>query len=280
MLSTAENVSRVCPTKAISWKAGRLVLAGIDTSVIDEKPLKPMAVTAVNSSVGASINSSEAQPSEGGADVTPSPDGREERVKAVESKIKKRSFWLQFAAWAVALTVLLTALICYNFVGVKADGKNDVYKVGDTAPDFTFGTVYDTAGARLEDGSLTENIKLSDFGGKAVVLNFWYTTCDPCKAELPDFYEAQKTYGDDVAIIVVHVINSVDDAGVQAEIDRQGWNDWDINLHTRHRRGEGYSILSGGNVNLSENGYNGFRQKKYTFTIHGQNSQRDRLTKR
>ncbi len=218
----------VCPTKAISWKGSRLVLAGIDTSVIDEKPLKPMAVTAVNSSVGASINSSEAQPSEGGADVTPSPDGREERVKAVESKIKKRSFWLQFAAWAVALTVLLTALICYNFVGVKADGKNDVYKVGDTAPDFTFGTVYDTAGARLEDGSLTENIKLSDFGGKAVVLNFWYTTCDPCKAELPDFYEAQKTYGDDVAIIVVHVINSVDDAGVQAEIDRQGWNDWEL----------------------------------------------------
>ena len=31
-----------------------------------------------------------------------------------------------------------------------------------------------------------ENIQLKDLRGKVVVLNFWFTTCPPCKAEIPD----------------------------------------------------------------------------------------------
>ena len=38
-------------------------------------------------------------------------------------------------------------------------------------------------------------VNLSDFKGKAIILNFFATWCPPCKQEIPDFIELQKEYG-------------------------------------------------------------------------------------
>jgi peroxiredoxin len=35
-----------------------------------------------------------------------------------------------------------------------------------------------------------KTIKLSDYKGKVLFLNFWATWCPPCRAEIPDFIEA------------------------------------------------------------------------------------------
>ena len=56
---------------------------------------------------------------------------------------------------------------------------------GDLAPDFEASTI---------EG---ERVRLSDFRGKAVYLNFWASWCTPCRAEMPDIialldqYEAE-----------------------------------------------------------------------------------------
>ncbi len=53
---------------------------------------------------------------------------------------------------------------------------------GKKAPDFTLTTT---------DG---KTLKLSDFKGKGVIVNFWATWCPPCRAEIPDMIELQKEY--------------------------------------------------------------------------------------
>jgi thiol-disulfide isomerase/thioredoxin len=53
----------------------------------------------------------------------------------------------------------------------------------DTAPDFALQSL---------EG---KTVRLSDFRGKPVVLNFWATWCGPCKIEMPWFVDLQKQYG-------------------------------------------------------------------------------------
>lgn len=69
------------------------------------------------------------------------------------------------------------------------------------APDFT-----------LDDASGTP-VRLSDYRGKVVLLNFWATWCGPCRMEMPLFVEFQQAYRDR-GFSVLGV--SVDDEGWSA----------------------------------------------------------------
>jgi len=51
------------------------------------------------------------------------------------------------------------------------------------APDFS---LTDLAGRKL---------RLSDYRGQVVLLDFWASWCDPCKREIPHFVEMQNRYG-------------------------------------------------------------------------------------
>jgi len=61
-------------------------------------------------------------------------------------------------------------------------------------------------GALAPDITVTDlegqQIKLSDFRGKRVLLNFWATWCPPCRAEVPILQAAHEKYGDDDFVIL------------------------------------------------------------------------------
>ncbi len=61
------------------------------------------------------------------------------------------------------------------------------------APDFT---VYD------KDNN---PVKLSDFRGKPVILNFWASWCGPCVSEMPEFQEFYDQYGEDIHFVLVNL---------------------------------------------------------------------------
>ena len=93
----------------------------------------------------------------------------------------------------VALTVAVLAMLASGKYLDKSRG-GQLRLIGDikgvAAPDFTLLTL---------DG---QKVKLSDYRGKAVLLNFWATWCPPCKVEMPWFVDLQKQYSRDGLVVL------------------------------------------------------------------------------
>ena len=79
------------------------------------------------------------------------------------------------------------------------------YEIGNKAIDFEV--------ELLNDGK----VKLSDYYGKPIFLNFWATWCGPCVREMPHIQEVSEEYGDKVVILAINISDSSED--VKAFVD-------------------------------------------------------------
>lgn len=67
-------------------------------------------------------------------------------------------------------------------------GKNN-NQSENLAPNFT---LLDTDG---------NNVSLSDYKGKVVIINFWTTWCGPCRYEIPDLVQLYEKYNQDLIVL-------------------------------------------------------------------------------
>jgi cytochrome c biogenesis protein CcmG/thiol:disulfide interchange protein DsbE len=131
---------------------------------------------------------------------------------------------LRFAA----RNILAVSLLTTAFTGCNRGDHPGL--IGNAAPEIT-----------VHNGAQT--IRLSQFRGKIVLLNFWATWCAPCIDELPSLQELQKMRPD----IQVLAVSIDDDPAAYAAFLKQ----YDINLLSVRDGSQG-SNLKYGTVKVPE----------------------------
>lgn len=120
--------------------------------------------------------------------------------------MKKTLKWIIPAILLVCL--IAGAVVIYNNLGdkYKNEGTNQSSqeKAPTPAPDFT---VYDKEG---------NPVRLSDFKGKPVVVNFWTSWCVYCKEEMPDFERLYKENPD----VQFMMINAAGEQDIRSEAEK------------------------------------------------------------
>jgi peroxiredoxin len=71
-----------------------------------------------------------------------------------------------------------------------AGGAFNTIDVGQVAPDFSLPNL---------DG---ESVRLADFRGRPVIMNFWASWCAPCKLEMPELQAAYEAHQDEGLVIL------------------------------------------------------------------------------
>jgi thiol-disulfide isomerase/thioredoxin len=100
--------------------------------------------------------------------------------------------------------------------------------VGEIAPDFT---LLDLEG---------KEVRLGEFRGKVVFVNFWATWCPPCRAEMPDIeslYQEHKDKG----LVVIGIDISESEATVRQFVQRGGYS-WTFVLDSDGAVAASYNI--------------------------------------
>ena len=83
------------------------------------------------------------------------------------------SWWVMFSSMACCLAIGLV---------VPDAAVAKVPAIGAVAPDFTLRS------------SLGKNLKLSEYRGQVVMINFWATWCAPCRQEMPELNRLYEQY--------------------------------------------------------------------------------------
>jgi thiol-disulfide isomerase/thioredoxin len=132
----------------------------------------------------------------------PSPDHQPQKApvaaEPVSSRPSRKTAWLGMGAVLAALALLMfmpdQGPVDPNAPPPAADGsgedEGDGAIVGKDAP-LNF-TLKDMHG---------DDVVLSSYKGKVMILNFWATWCGPCKAEIPDLVKLQEQYRDDLVVL-------------------------------------------------------------------------------
>jgi peroxiredoxin len=127
------------------------------------------------------------------AGVAPAEPGGYASGSPEDGPPRGRKRWIVAAVAALAVALFTVPLLQGPDVPAS-DVANSAATVGDP------GTCPQDEGAANFDFTMKDiegaDVKLSDYRGKVILLNFWATWCAPCKVEIPEFVEVYHEYKD------------------------------------------------------------------------------------
>ncbi len=114
---------------------------------------------------------------------------------------------------AVVLALSVAGLVVFvMYRGFGTDPHQVPFMMtGQKAPEFSI--------TRLDTN---ETVKLSQFAGKPVVLNFWATWCGPCAMEHPNLEWAARKYADQV--VFLGIVFEDTEANTKKFLADKGWS--------------------------------------------------------
>lgn len=121
---------------------------------------------------------------------------------------------MQLLKFAQIVLIVAAAVFVYGFVSVAQDGEAR----RACGPVCALKPHYAAANRRAPDFTLPDldgrPVRLSDFRGQVVILNFWSKSCPPCLEEMPSLAELghELAYRDDVVLVTVTTDESAEDA--------------------------------------------------------------------
>jgi ferredoxin len=114
--------------------------------------------------------------------------------------LKKKQFITRLIATIALLAVLVgTGVYHWNVSSTDVNIDLDAQRgnqVGDLCYNYDLPII-------TADGIQEETMDPTALG-RVTVINFWYTTCGPCVAELPYFDDVARRYADEVTVVAVH----------------------------------------------------------------------------
>ena len=108
----------------------------------------------------------------------------------------------------VAVIIIAVVAVVYLFLPENNStiaGENtstSAKAVSESAPTNTENPIAPDFALKDINGNL---VKLSEYSGKVVFVNFWATWCPPCRAEIPHFVELVEEFKDDFIVLGISV---------------------------------------------------------------------------
>ena len=131
--------------------------------------------------------------------------------------------------WAVAVSGVIVSALVILLAGQRTDSPSPdvVLDVPGEYQQPGISTNAPLQGTPLQHANLVDldgvSVSTSDWftsTGQPMLVNFWFTSCPPCRREMPALQQAFETYGEQVRFIGVNVQDSA--SAIRAFVDELG----------------------------------------------------------